>query len=269
MLGHRAEDAQAQVGQRADGERDRLARQPGDQRRVLDRTHAVIDARRAEQVERLDHVGRRPLLAGVGDHRLAEFAAARENPRELARRMPLLRRIEAEAMNPVKPGLGLGQRGERLFLAEMAQEAEDQQAADAPALAPDAQALLEAVEHRPVGDAARRVGLRIEEDLGMDDVIRRRPLEVSEHQVAEIVGGAQHVGAGVVEVEEGLQAVEIVGRPQRRLVGIRQRDAVAAGQRKGQIRLERALDMHMQLGLGHAAGKIENGVVGGHRRNSP
>jgi hypothetical protein len=45
-------------------------------------------------------------------------------------------------VNAVEPGFGLGQRGEGVFLAEVAQEAEDQPAADAPAFAAEAQALL-------------------------------------------------------------------------------------------------------------------------------
>jgi hypothetical protein len=113
----------------------------------------------------------------------------------------------------------------------------------------------EPVEHRGKRDAPRRVGLRVEEDLGVDHPVGRGPLEVGQHQVAEVGAGAQHIGAGVIQVEEGLQAVEGVGRLQRRLVGVGQRDAVAARQRKGQPGLQAALDVDVELGLRHAEGQ--------------
>ena len=205
------------------------------------------------------------------DDRFAEFAAAGEDARELARRIALLRRIETKTVDPRQMRLGLGQRGEGIFFTEMAQEAENQPAADAPARLTLAQAFFQAIEHGEKGNAARRVRLRIEEHLGMDHVVGCGALEIGQHQVAKIVGRAQHVGTGVVEIEEGLQAVEIVGGSERRFIGVRQRDAVAAGQREGQRRLQRAFDMHMQLGLGHAAGQFEAGVLvlRGDHGNSP
>jgi hypothetical protein len=51
----------------------------------------VVDALRAEQVERFADVFRWPFLAGVGDDRLAEFAATGEDAGELARRKTFFR----------------------------------------------------------------------------------------------------------------------------------------------------------------------------------
>ena len=52
------------------------------------------------------------------------------------------------------------------------------------------------------GNAAIGVGLRVEERLDVDDVLRLALLQVGPGQVVEVLLGAQHVGAGVVEVEE-------------------------------------------------------------------
>ena len=43
MVGERVADAQTDVGEGADGERHPVARQTGDQRRILEATYAVID----------------------------------------------------------------------------------------------------------------------------------------------------------------------------------------------------------------------------------
>jgi len=67
VVGQVGHSAQAHVRQRADGERDRLRSQARDQLRVLDGANAMIDPLGLQQVERLDDVRRRPLLAGVGD----------------------------------------------------------------------------------------------------------------------------------------------------------------------------------------------------------
>ena len=272
VIGHGLEYTQADVGERADGQRHAFAHQTRDQSGVLQRPHAVIDARRPQQVEGLADIFRRTFLAGMGNDRLAEGAAAGEDAFELAGRIALFRRIEPEAVDPRQMRLGFGQRGKGVFLAEMTQEAEDQPAADAPARLALLEALFQTVEHGQERNAARRMGLRVEEDFGMNDVVGGGAFEIGQHQIAEIVGAAQHVGTGVIEIEKGLQAVEVVGGGQRGFVGVRQRDAVAAGERKGQRRLQRAFDMHVQLGLRHAAGQCEDGIRvlrGGHGRSSP
>ena len=108
----------------------------------------------------------------------------------------------------------------------------------------------------------------VEEDFGVNHPVGRRTFEVGQHQLAKIGPGDEHRGAGVIHVEKGLQAVKGVRRLQRRLVGIGQAHPVAPRQRKRQLRLEGAFDVHMQLGLGHAKGEIERigGNADGHGR---
>jgi hypothetical protein len=66
-------------------------------------------------------------------------------------------------------------------------------------------------------------------------------------QVVEVLLLLQDPQVGVVQVQEGLQAVELVHGPQFGHVRSRQRHAVAGRQPDQQLRLERAFDMQMQL----------------------
>lgn len=98
--------------------------------------------------------------------------------------------------------------------------------------------------------------------ISVCDAIGMRAAQVGQGQRMEIVLVAQHVGTGVVEIEEGLQVGKIVGRAQRLDVRVLERHAVLLGQREGQLGFERAFDMQMQFGLGDGA---DEGVdVGSH-----
>src|SRR5262249_59543850 len=88
---------QPHVGQRTYGERDALAREPINQRFVLDRAHAVIDARDTEQVERFPDVAWRPFLAGMRGEEKARLARAVEHALEFTRRVASLGGIEPDA----------------------------------------------------------------------------------------------------------------------------------------------------------------------------
>jgi hypothetical protein len=135
----------------------------------------------------------------------------------------------------------------------VAQEAQDQAHAQAQfGLGAPGGAIEAADDHADV-DATRRVGLRVEEDLAVHDVVVRRALEVRPGHGVEVVLGDQHAGAGVVHVQEALQVREGVGRSQRLHAGVGQRDAVAPGQLEDQLGLQRALDVDVQLGLGRHA----------------
>src|SRR5204863_5818387 len=61
----------------------------------------------------------------------------------------------------------------------------------------------------------------------------------------------QHAHALVVADQERGEVVEFVGRLDRLGVLVGQLDAVAVGERQLELRLQRALEMHMQLGLRH------------------
>ena len=94
------------------------------------------------------------------------------------------------------------------------------------------------------------MGLGVEEDLRVSHVLQRGPLEVGPGQVVEILLREEDVAAGVIDVEKGLQALENVGAPNRVGGEVGHRDVVAFGQGEHHFRLESALDVEMQLGLG-------------------
>ncbi len=88
-------------------------------------------AGRAPGYPALPYVLGRPLLAGMGDGEEAFAAGPVEDPLELARRMPYFRAVEADGDEGVAERQRLVEGFLRLFLAEVAEEAEDQPMADA------------------------------------------------------------------------------------------------------------------------------------------
>ena len=173
----------------------------------------------SEDVERALDVGRRALLAGMGDAVQAEPAGLGEDPRELLRRMAALAAVEADADEVLAIGQRVVQRLQRLVLAQVAQEAQDQVAREAElALGPGAGA-RQAADHGADRHAARGVRLRVEEQLGADDVVGGGAAEVRHRHRLEVALVQQDAGAGVVDVEEALQVGERVGRAQRLDVG--------------------------------------------------
>lgn len=118
----------------------------------------------------------------------------------------------------------------------------------------------DAGDHGRKRHAPRRMGLRVEEDLGMDHVLRVGARQVGPGQVVEILLGPQHRRALVVEIEKILQLREAVGRARRLDGSIGQAHAVASLERQQHLRLERAFDVQMQLDLGQAFD--EGGDVG-------
>jgi len=109
---------------------------------------------------------------------------------------------------------------------------------------------VQAADDRLQRDAAPGMSLRIEEDLGPPDVLGRRPLQVGPGQVVEVLLLAQHGTGGVIDVEERLQVGEHIRAPEGLDRVIWQGDAVAPGQLEHERRLQGALDVQVQFGLG-------------------
>jgi hypothetical protein len=145
----------------------------------------------------------------------AQLAAAREHARELLRRMPHLAGVEPDADEAVAKRQRLLQRLEGLFLAQVAQEAQDQRGAHAQLRAGLHAGAVQAVDDGLHRHAARGVRLRVEEHLGVHHVVGRGALEqVGPGHVEEVLLLQQHAGAGVVDVQEALQVGEGVGLAQ-------------------------------------------------------
>jgi hypothetical protein len=100
-------------------------------------------------------------------------------------------------------------------------------------------------ERRPSDASASRW------DLGVDDVLGTGLLEVGHGQVVEVLLLQQHAHALVVHGQEGGQVVEVVGGPHLLHRAVGELQAVAGGQLELELGLQRALEVEMQLGLGH------------------
>jgi len=100
------------------------------------------------------------------------------------------------------------------------------------------------------GHVARGMRLRVEEYLGVMDVVGKRARHISGRHVVEILLGEQHAGARVIQVEKRLQIVEGVGGTYFFHRRIRQLHAVALSQCKHQFGFERAFDVDVQFSFG-------------------
>ena len=140
-----------------------------------------------------------------------ERAGPGEDARELLRRVAALAAVETDANAVLAIRQRLVERRDRLVFAQVAQEAQDQRAGH-PELAPRPLACRgEAANDGADRHAARGVRLRIEEDLGVDDVVGRGALEIGAGEVAEILLADEDVRALVIDIQKILQITEIIG----------------------------------------------------------
>lgn len=177
--------------------------------------------------------------------------------------MPDLGGVQADGGDPVEVGTGGLEGREGGLGALVAQEAHDQAGADAVGLRGAVQGARQAVDDGADRDAARGVRLRVEEDLGVPYALLLGAGEIGIGEVGEVVLGAQHGHQRVVEVQEGLEIGEGVGTAQFVLGGVRQLDAIALGEREGQLGFQSALDVQMQLRFGQ---RLVGGCGGGGGR---
>ena len=174
----------------------------------------------------------------MGHEPKAEFATARKDPGEFLRRVSQLAGGQTDAQYLVAVRQHLLQRLERLLLAEVAQKAEYQRGGDAELLPRRNTGAVQAIDHHGRLESMAGVGLGVKEDLGMHHVVGMGTGKIGARHVEEILLGAQHHGAGVVDVEETLQVVKNVGLPKRLHTGIRQSDAIAPCQREDHFGLQ-------------------------------
>jgi hypothetical protein len=121
---------------------------------------------------------------------------------------------------------------------------------------------VQAVNDRFDRHAARGMRLRVEEHLGVHHVVGGGALQVSPGHVEEVLLLQQHAGAGVVDVQEALQVGEGIGLAQLLDAGVGNAHAVALREREDELGLQRAFDVHVQLGLGHGAQQVGQAVGG-------
>ena len=192
--------------------------QAGHQRRVLQAAHPVVDPLRAEDVQRLRHVGGRTLLTGVGDHAQPQRPAAGEHPGELLRRVAALAGVEPHAEDPVAVRQRLLQGREGVGLRQVAEEAEDQGGAHAQPARLPAGSRQAAIPRATVADAPGGVGLGIEEISARTTPLRGRALRGTPRRDRGSPARCEAPRRGVVEVEERLEAA--VGVVAAQVVGV-------------------------------------------------
>ena len=196
------------------------------------------------------------------NHLQTQLAAARKNAGELLRRMAALAAVQAHADEVLAVRQGLRQRGESGLLTQVAQEAKDQTRADAKPRLCIAAGAGQAFDDRCNGHAAVGVGLRVEEEFGMHHPVGRGAFEVGAGHVEEVLLVQQHAGTGVVDVEKALQVAEGVGGAQRIDAGVAQRHAVALRELEDQLGLQRAFNVDVQFSLGHGAQQSQQARAG-------
>ena len=108
----------------------------------------------------------------------------------------------------------------------------------------------DALDHRAHRNAARGVGLRIEEDFAVHHAVGASAIEVGLRQGMEVGFVAQHVRARVVEIEEGLQVLEVIGAAQGFDRIETERHAVLLRECERHLGLQRAFKVEMQFRLG-------------------
>ncbi len=100
------------------------------------------------------------------------------------------------------------------------------------------------------------MSLRVEEDLDVHGSLRVGSVEIRPGQAVEVIRVPQHVGTRIVDVQKRLQIGELVGPPQILDGRVRQPHPVLGRQLKGELGLERALDMHVQLRFRQSSNKL-------------
>ncbi|MNM58562.1 hypothetical protein D3C81_697950 [compost metagenome] len=198
----------------------------------------MVDPLDFQQVQGLPDVFGWAFFASMGDSDQAFAARTVEDALELARRVAFLRAVQAHGDECVAEGQGLIEGLLCFLFAEVAQETQDQPAADAQLFTTMPKRQADAIEHYLERDATIGVGLRVEERLGVNDVLRLAALQVGPGQVIEVLFGAQHVCAPVIEIEELLQVVEGIGAAQGLYIVPGQSDLVALGQGEQQLGLQ-------------------------------
>ena len=236
----------------------------GDQLGVLDDVRAVVEALGAQLSEGRADVVDRANLVDVAVHRHVQACLAGQGKHvgELRGRVVALVGVKPDADEHVLVGQGRLEGFERGLRAHVTQEAQDQVGGQAGLAGLDDGAVV-AADHRLDCDAARGVGLRVEEALGAHNAVGAGTLEVRGGQVVEVILVLKDVHRRVVDRQERREVVELVRRLDLFDRGLADVDAVLAGQGQLQVGFEGAFQVQVQLGLGQSEGEVA-GHVGAH-----
>ncbi|EET44348.1 hypothetical protein NEISICOT_01819 [Neisseria sicca ATCC 29256] len=253
MPGQVADDFEFEVAQWADGQGHLLGNQALHKGFVFFGAHAVVDADDFQQIQRFPNVFGRAFFTGMGDGGKTLGAGLGKDALEFRGRVAEFARIQSDAVDMSSERLRLGKRFKRGFFAQMSQETHNQSAGNAPFFLRFQTCTGNAVDDGFKRYAARGMGLRVEEDFGVDDVVLAAAGEIGGGQVVKILLVEQDRRRSVVNIEEGLEVVKIVSAAHGVYIRIGNGNAVASGDGEHQFRLERAFDMDVQFGFRQGA----------------
>ena len=266
MAGQIRKHAQLEVGQRAHRERNAVLGQALHQTGVFAGLHAVVYALDLEHIQCGPDIGGGTFFTGMRHQMKAQCTAARKHPRKLLGRVSNLARIQPDANEFVPVGHGLLQRFKGIFFAQVTQKTHDEGSANTQFKLCIDTGAVQAIDDRAHADTPSRVGLGVKKQLGVNNVVCSSFNEVGTGHVVEVLLFQKHAGPCVVNVEKTLQVGKGVSATKRVNISIRKRHAVALGERKNQLRLQRAFNMNVQFCLRHAPEQFWQ-TVSGYRFN--
>ncbi len=213
----------------------------------------MVDAVNLQQLDRLAHIRRRPLFAGMHGDAKATLAAGMEVTGEARRRVADFGTTQTEPSDLLRPRHDRVQQLKRLGLAAMTLRTDQQTGADAIILCRVSHGSQHAMHHRLDRDAALGEALRPNKDLGTNHGVSVRAAQIRSRDVVEVALLRQDTAAFVVEVQECLQ---VAGTDRRRGVPPGSPTEAAnhcAPRSPATLGLDAAFQVHMQFGLGHRA----------------
>ena len=206
-------------------------------------------------------------ISGFSDMQ-PKFAGARKHPRKFAGRVPQFGRIEPDPVDARQVRLGLRQGRKCFLFAQVAQETHQQPICDVKLRLTLFERTFNTVEHGLKFDPPHGVALGVKKDLNVADLVGFCAFEIGPGQVEKVLLGQQHRHALIINIKEILKVREIICRPNRFDRIKRDRHPIALRQLKQQLRLERTLDVQVQLGLGQAVNQRGAGIRIRHGRDA-
>ena len=196
-----------------------------------------------QQIKCFMHVIGRTFFAGMGHGQKAVFPRFGKHARKFGRRIAHFAGIQPHADNMLAERQCLRQRGKGFLFRQMAQETHNQRGAHAPFLLCRVAGTPNTAYHRVKRHAARRVGLRVEEDFAVHHIVFAAFLQIGIRQIEKILLVPQHRRACIINIQKRLQVVKLVGGAHFFHALIRNGNVIALRDLKHQFGLESAFNM--------------------------
>ena len=213
----------------------------------------MVDALGVQHIQGAPNIGRWAFFTRVGHQLQTQLCCTLEDPLKLLGRMAAFAGVQSNTNESIPERSGLLQSIKSLFFGQMPQKTQNQGRADAQLGLSVHTGALQTGDDGAHGHFTLGVGLRIEKDFRMNHVVGFGSQKVSPSHIVKILRLLQHAGTRIVNIQKALQIGEGISCTKRFHAGVAQTHTVTLGQSKNQLRLQRPLDVHMQLGFGHGA----------------